>query len=131
VSTKVRVVLTDPPGHGPSLSAEARQFLPALKDWCVAHGVRVAYSLPRGYAPATQIKEFQKGNADFLRQMVEFIPVLKDESLGADTHTEHYADSAWHLNEEGSRLRTDELGRAVQQWDLWRVEELRQLAGLR
>jgi hypothetical protein len=60
-------------------------------------------------------------------QIAEFIPVLKDPWLGADTNVMHFADTVWHLNEEGSRLRTDELGRAVKQWDVWSVKELQSI----
>jgi hypothetical protein len=123
--TAVRVPVSGPPGHGPRLSTDARRFLSALSDWCREQGVRVAYSLPWGYAPSAQVAGFRKSNADLLMQIAEFIPVLNDPRLGADPDAGHFADTAWHLTEEGSRLRTDELGRAVKQWDLWSLEELR------
>jgi hypothetical protein len=122
--TDVRVPVSGPPGHGPRLSDDVRQFLSALNDWCLERGVRVAYSLPWGYTPSAQVSGFRKDNAQLLMQISEFVPVLKDPWLGADTNAGHFADTAWHLNEEGSRLRTDELGRAVKQWDVWSVKEL-------
>ena len=91
--------------------------------------MRVAYSLPWGYTPSNQIEQFRKYNAAFLEQIAEFIPVIKDPWLGADADAGHFADSSWHLNEEGSRLRTEELGRAVQRWNTWSVREL-QLIGM-
>jgi len=125
--TKVRVPVSDPPGHDPLLSNDTRQFLSALRVWCGERGVRVAYSLPWGYAPAEQVEAFRKDNLSMLLQIAEFIPIIKDTWLGADTNAGHFADSAWHLNEEGSRLRTDELGRAVQQWSVWSLQELQQI----
>jgi len=122
--TAVRVSVSGPPGHGLRLSADARKFLSALNGLCRERGVRLAYSLPWGYTPSAQAAEFRKSNADLLAQIAEFIPVLRDPWLGADTDAGHFADTAWHLNEAGSRLRTEELGRAVKQWDLWSVAEL-------
>jgi hypothetical protein len=55
----------------------------------------------------------------------EFIPVLKDIHLGAFTNIEHFADTAWHLDETGSFLRTDQLGQQIKNWDIWTEEELR------
>ncbi len=129
VQTNFRLPLQGAPGHGPRLSGDARRYLAALKDWCARHGVRVAYSLPWAYAPADKIEEFKKHNAGTLLQIAGFIPVLKDPWLGADPDAGHFADTAWHLNEEGSRLRTDELGRAVKQWDVWSVKELQLIVG--
>jgi hypothetical protein len=60
-------------------------------------------------------------------QVMEFVPVLRDPILGANTHVNHFSDTIWHLNEEGSALRTD--GLAGQLFDLqtWGVEELQRL----
>jgi len=129
--TDARAPLSGPPGHGPYLSEDAQRFLSALKDWCSEKHVRVAYSLPWAYAPTDQAEQFRKGNADILIQIAKFIPVLKGPSLGADTEPGHFADTAWHLNEQGSRLRTDELGQALKHWDLWSVQELQFLKATR
>jgi len=125
--TAVRVPVTGPPGHGSRLSDDARQFLTALSVWCREQGVRVAYAMPWGYAPSAQAAEFRKGNVALLTQIAEFLPVLKDPWLGADTDAGHFADTAWHLNETGSRIRTAALGRAVRQWDVWSVRELQSM----
>ena len=126
--TDVRVPLSGPPGHGSGLSNDARHFLSALSDWCHERDVRVAYSLPWGYTPRAQVAGFRRSNADLLAQIVDFVPVLKDLELGADTEAGHFADTAWHLTEEGSRLRTAELGSAVKQWDVWSAKELQLIA---
>jgi hypothetical protein len=127
--TNVRLPLQGAPGHGPRLSGDARRYLAALKDWCARHGVRVAYSLPWAYAPADKIEEFKKHNARTLLQIAEFIPLLKDPRLGAEPRAELFADTAWHLNEEGSRLRTDQLGDAIRLWEIWPTEELQLFTG--
>jgi hypothetical protein len=54
----------------------------------------VAYSLPWGYTPAGRVEGFRQENARILLQISQFIPVLKDPSLGADLHTGHFADTA-------------------------------------
>ena len=123
--TDVRMKIVGPPGHGPRLSNDARILLQALRDWSGRNNVRVAYSLPWGYTPPERESSFQRENADFLLQVNEFIPVLKDIHLGADTHIEHFADTVWHLNEAASGLRTDELGEQIKNWNIWTVEELR------
>lgn len=125
--TPVRLPLNGPPGHGSRVSKDMQRFLSALRDTCSERGIRVAYSLPWGYTPAEGVGAFRKENAGFLLQVAEFIPVLKDPMLGADAQGEHFADTVWHLNEEGSRLRTDVLGSAVKNWDVWSLEELRSL----
>jgi hypothetical protein len=84
--------------------------------------------LPWAYCPANKLSEFRKSNADILLQISEFIPVLKDPMLGADPDTGHFADTGWHLNEETSRLRTDQLGDAIRQWKVWAADELRLIA---
>ena len=123
--TDVRVEITGPPGHVSGLSEDARVWLHGLRAWCDLHHVRVAFSLPWAYSPPEQERLFQKENADFLLQIAEFLPVLKDAHLGADTHIEHFADTVWHLNEAASDLRTDELGEQIKNWDIWTIEELR------
>jgi hypothetical protein len=129
VVTNVRVPLAGPPGHGPRLSDDMARFLPTLKSWCAQRGIRVAYSLPWAYCPAGKLDEFKQANATILRRIAEMMPVLKEPLLGADSNAQHFADTAWHLNEGGSRLRTDELGRAVKQWSLWSSGELKLFAG--
>ena len=86
--------------------------------------MRVAYSLPWGYTPTDQSAGFQRDNAHLLIEIAKLIPVLRDPALGAATNSGHFADTVSHLNEEGSRLRRDILCQAVQQWDVWSIEEL-------
>jgi hypothetical protein len=126
--TPVRLKITGPPGHGPCLSADARVLLQNLRDWCRQRQVRIAYSLPWGYTPLAQKSTFQKSNLELLLQINEFIPVLKDPQLGADTELDHFADTAWHLTETSSPLRTDGFGLQIKNWDLWTDAELRRLA---
>jgi hypothetical protein len=128
--TDFKLPLDGPPGHGQSLSNDARKFFVALREWGETRGIRIAYSLPWGYCPQEHLESFRKQNANTLLQISEFIPVLKDTTFGADPNPGHFADTAWHLNEEGSRLRTDQLGNAITRWEVWSPEELKQFAQL-
>jgi hypothetical protein len=122
--TKVRLKINGPAGHGPRLSGDARALLYGLRVWCEQRNVRVAYSLPWSYTPLDKETSFQMGNIDFLLQVNEFIPVLKDTHLGADTDVEHFSDTVWHLNGTASALRTDELGEQIKNWNIWTAEDL-------
>jgi hypothetical protein len=126
--TAVRLPVTGPAGHGIRLSDDSLALLRGLRKWCDEHQVRSAYSLPWSYCPTDKAREFQKQNAEFLLQMAQIFPVLKDPSLGADPIIEHYADTGLHLNETGVPLRTDELAGQIKGWQVWTVEELKMLA---
>jgi hypothetical protein len=55
------------------------------------------------------------------------MPVLKDPQLGANTNSDLYADTVWHLTTPGAQLRTDSLAEAITNWDVWTADELRAL----
>jgi hypothetical protein len=124
VSTPYRLQRVQWPGHGPYLSADTRQWLGALRDWCAQHNVRVAYSLPWALAEAREVEEATHRDQEILLQIAKFVPVLKSAQWGVETQADLFADTTQHLSERGSRLRTDELGQAVKQWDVWSAEEL-------
>ena len=120
--------LDGPPVRGPELTPDARKLLASLRSWCDQNRVRVAYALPWGFVPEAKLARFRKDNVDFLSQICGFLPVLKDPALGTISRRDLYADTNWHLTPEGARLRTDELARELQQWDVWSSNELNQLA---
>lgn len=126
--TPVRARIDGPPGHGVTIPPSSRAFLVSLAAWCQTNSVRVAYSLPWGYTPPDRVASFQKDNAKFLAQVAEIMPVLKDPKLGAFSEIERFADTVWHLDEEGAARRTDDFGRQLKNWEVWTVEELRTLA---
>ena len=126
--TPVRMPVDGPASHSGHLSPDARGFLRALRAWCEAHQVRVAYSLPWSFTPTDQVAGYQKLNAGFLLEVAEFLPVLKDPRLGAYTVREHFADTGLHLTEVGAAVRTDELAGQLKLWRVWTAAELRPLA---
>jgi hypothetical protein len=122
--TPVRVPMTIAPGHGPELSEGGRQLLSNLSRWCQTNGVRVAYALPWAYCPPNEIANYRKLNAEFLADIMTILPVLRDDSLGADPDAGDYADTGWHLTRTAAERRSDEFGRQIQKWDMWTREKL-------
>ena len=125
--TAIRRPLPGFPAQRLILSDDARQFLRSFRDWSDQHQVRVVYSLPWHWTPPDAVKDFQRKNAEFLLQISEYLPVLRDPLIGADSRIEDFSDLVWHLDEEGSVLRTEELGRELTNWQLWQPHELRRI----
>jgi hypothetical protein len=125
--TDVRLKIAGPANHDPHLSPTGQELLRNLRAWCDQRKVRVAYSLPWSYTPPEKEREFKLSNIDFLLQISHFMPVLKDPQLGANTNSDLYADTVWHLTTPGAQLRTDSLAEAITNWDVWTPEELRAL----
>ena len=87
----------------------------------------MAYALPWSYVPPAEMSTFQKRDVQFLEQVAEYMPVLKDPRLGADPVLAHFGDSPLHPNVVGATLHTDELAGEIKSWDCWTAEELRNL----
>lgn len=119
VQTSVRLPLVVSGRSSSRLSNDAERLLAGLRDVCAQRGVRVAYSIPWCYTPREVLIETQRTNAAFLRNVAEFLPVLHDARFGAIDDPELFSDTALHLNENGSVLRTRELGIALRDWRLW------------
>jgi hypothetical protein len=124
VRTDVRLPMTITAGPT-GVSEEFRAYLRALAAWTRDRGIRLAYSLPTAYVPASQEREFQARNLELLLEIGDMLPVLREPGLGTDSNPAHFADTGWHLNAEGSRLRTAALGRALRAWDVWSLDDLR------
>jgi len=122
--TPVRLKVVGPMEHDPLLSTNACKLLRNLRAWCDRQHVRLAYSLPWSYTPPEKEHDFKLSNVDFLLQINQFVPVLKDPYLGANTNSDLYADTPWHLTPAGSMIRTDGLAEAIQNWELWTPAEL-------
>ena len=127
MQTAVRMPV-ESPGPAGALSAQGRGFLKDLTEWCHQRNVRLAYSIPWEFTHPDDQASFQDQNAAFLLRVAEFMPVLKDPTLGVCTNRAYYADTGWHLTEEGSNLRSDSLGRQLKEWSTWTEAELRAFA---
>ena len=128
MQTAVRLPVDSRGPAGTLLSAQGRGLLKDLAEWCRQRNVRLAYSIPWEFTNPDYRVSFQNQNAAFLLQVAEQMPVLKDPTLGVCTNRDYYADSGWHLTEQGSNRRSDSLGRQIKEWSTWTEGELRTLA---
>lgn len=109
------------------LSPSVRRYLQSLRQCTQGQGIQLAYSLPWRWVLPEQASALQKQNAEFLRNVASVIPVLKDPELGARTDAKDFSDTAWHLTETSSQVRTAQLGEQLQAWQVWTPEELAQV----
>lgn len=107
-----------------SLPEHSRRLLAALAHWGKTNHVKVVYSLPWGWVSDAKHDQFKRMNASFLRRVAEFMPVLKDPTLGAHPVRHHFADTEWHLTAEGAAERTDALAAELKAGVYWTVAEL-------
>ncbi len=117
--------LPGPTRYTPALSADARTLLRTLRRWGETNQVRIVCSLPWCYSRSEAVPHFRRTNARLLIEVSDYLPVLKDSRLGAETNIHYFSDTMWHLNPEGAALRTDELAGQLANWDIWQPAELR------
>jgi hypothetical protein len=111
------------------LSADGRALLAAAADWGKVAKVAVIYSLPWGCVEAATEEPYRRASAAFLREVSDFVPVLRDPTLGVYAVREHFADTGWHLTPEGAQARTDALAEQLKLQQFWSSAELNDLAG--
>jgi hypothetical protein len=114
--------------HTGHLSPDAHVLLRSLKGWCQTNQVRLVYSLPWCYTPTNALIDSQRLNARLLFEVAEYLPVLRDEKLGAHPVLEHFADTEFHLNQVGAELRTEGLASQLASWRVWTRDELQSRA---
>jgi len=100
------------------LSPHGHDLLRRIREYCAERHVRVAYSLPWMYVSPQQEAKAKAGFRDFLDQVSSIIPVLNDVALGTHTVKEDFADTPLHLKPEAANRRSDEIARALRQWDV-------------
>jgi hypothetical protein len=110
------------------LSADGRALLVAAARWGQAAEVSVIYSLPWSCVEPAAVEPYRRASAAFLREVSEFVPVLKDPSLGVYAVREHFADTGWHLTPAGAQVRTDALAGHLKVREFWSPAELDSLA---
>lgn len=115
-------------GGGGMPSPDGLMLLRSLVQWCQTNQVRVCFTLPVAYATPELLPSFQRTNAAYLLEVSQYLPVLEDRRLGANTNASLFADTAWHFNAEGVAQRTDELAEPLRAWRMWNPDELRALA---
>jgi hypothetical protein len=108
----------------PRLAADGRNLLAALVRWARENEVRVCYSLPWACVEPAAATEFRRTSASFLREVAEFLPVLKEPALGVHSVREHFSDTGWHLTPAGAQARTDALAGQLRAGQFWTTDEL-------
>lgn len=112
------------------LSADGRALLAALARWGKGADVSVICSLPWSCVEPVAADPYRRASAAFLREVLEFVPALKDPTLGVHAVREHFADTGWHLTPAGAQVRTDALAEQLKLRHFWTAAELDALSGL-
>ena len=128
VETSVRPPLLSPIPPASEIVPDARTLLRSLSEWALTNHVQVYYSLPWAHVAPERLRDFRQKNAAFLLNMSEFLPVLKDASLGGRAERAVFSDTEWHLSPEGSAQKTDDISTALLTKQFWTRDELRILA---
>ncbi len=124
--TSVRVPLNTIPSPEP-MSPDGRALLRAIADWGRTNHVAVLYSIPLGYTPPARETVQRRQHARWLAEVATLVPVLKDPKLGVDSDARNFADTEYHLAEEATLRRTDELAALLKTGAFWDPAELRRL----
>jgi hypothetical protein len=92
------------------LSEEARAFLARLREECSARGIQVAYLLPWVYSPPEKAEPLRQAHNQFLNQVEQILPVLREAKAGVHEIREDFADTNMHLTAEAAAIRSKILG---------------------
>jgi len=103
------------PGHG-RLSESGSALLKRIRDEAARRGIRVAYVIPWAYWPEESAAARRTANQDFLRQVQEILPVLREPNLGVHSVLADFADSGQHLTAEAAAARSRVLAETL--WEL-------------
>lgn len=119
------------PGAWPELNPAMRQHLAVIRDACQARHIRMAYTLPWVYCPPELVALRRQTGAQFLLEVSEVIPVLKDPTLGIKTNLADFADTPFHPTPAVAAQRTDALAQFISMWQTWSRAELEAIASPR
>lgn len=76
-------------------------------------GVKVFFTLPwESFRPEVLAKQREE-HAAYLKKVSKFLPVLEDEMIGAVDDNSLFLDTGYHMTEEGGRIRTRALAKAL------------------
>lgn len=112
------------PPYNNALSEDNRKLLQWVRQWGERNRVRIAYSLPWQFQEPEDIARVQSTNRALLEEIATILPVLKDTRMGVCTDIGLFSDTVYHLNAQAAPVRTDELARQIQNWEVWKPGEL-------
>ena len=102
------------PGQG-TLSKSGRAMLERIRNEAARRGIRVAYVIPWAYWPEESAVARRAANDDFLHQIQEILPVLREPNLGVHSVLADFADSGQHLTAEAAAARSRVLAKALRE----------------
>jgi hypothetical protein len=117
--TEVRPTIYGPPEQLPHLSPDARRLFAFLQHYSAAHHLTLRYSLPWVFSSPEAVHARRLETVGLVRDIGEFMPVLRDPILGPRTERDFFADTSYHLSREGAALRTDDLARQLKGNLVW------------
>lgn len=97
------------------LGSLQRELLLAMKREVEAQGARLVISLPWRLTEKSRLAEQRELNQKLILELSSYAPVLADERLGACGNLDWYADTVWHLTEEGARERSRAFGKGIRE----------------
>ncbi len=95
------------------LSVEGVQLLEDLVEEARQKKVRLVYTIPWTLTDPEFAEHDREVNRILLREIEEFMPVIRDPFYGVHTNPEYFADSVNHLTEEGAKARTEALAQSL------------------
>ena len=90
-------------------------MLERIRNEAARRGIRVAYVIPWAYWPEESAVARRAANEDFLRQIQEILPVLREPNLGVHSVLADFADSGQHLTAEAAAARSRVLAKALRE----------------
>ena len=112
-----------------NLSQESINLLRDIQRIALERKLDVAYLLPWKYVPKELERSARIENLEFLLQIADYLPVLIEPQLGIYSHSEAFADSEMHLNEDGARIRSKELVETLKSWKTLDKSDIIKLKG--
>ncbi|WP_435896029.1 hypothetical protein [Oceaniferula spumae] len=97
-----------------TLSQDGIDLLVKCRDLAAKKKVTIVYSLPWTWTVEEISEESKRSNKRLLQEIEEYIPVIREPHMGVSTEGEYFADTSNHLTTEGAKIRSLELGEALQ-----------------
>lgn len=98
------------------ISPIAVEVLQDAVKYCEKKGIKLCYTLPWIYTEKEFVDLNRHYNEKFLDEVEQYIPVLRDSYMGVCSNRSLYADTSYHLSNEGAHIRSLELVNSLHVW---------------
>ena len=95
---------------------DGRQVLETFAAAAKAKDVRLVYSMPWILISEAAAAPSRENNLRILQSVAQTIPSIDDGHQGVATDPDCFADTGLHLSAKGSKIRSTDLGTALQDW---------------